>query len=116
MSIILIKSFTGALLAYVCIFAPGFFIILGIIPYWNSYRQNKLVQEVLRGISCTAIGFIISAGMHLFADTILYGAFSVCFLVVFSILAIERFKVSVELIILTNAVLGYVLGNIGMLK
>jgi len=48
----------GALVALVGIFAPSFLLVLGILPLWQSIRNNGLVRRLLQGINAAVVGLL----------------------------------------------------------
>jgi chromate transporter len=60
----------GAILCYLALFAPAFFMIWGILPYWNTYREKPLIKNFLRGMGIVAIGFIWVAALLLYKMSI----------------------------------------------
>lgn len=51
----------GAGIALFGIFLPGFLILLGIVPFWESLRQRKPVQAAMRGTNAAVVGILGAA-------------------------------------------------------
>ncbi|CAK77169.1 unnamed protein product (macronuclear) [Paramecium tetraurelia] len=65
----LIGGIPMAILAEMFMFLPGFFTIFGILPYWKKYRGLRTIRAVLQGIAAVAVGFILSAIVHLIINS-----------------------------------------------
>jgi chromate transporter len=51
----------GALVAIVFIFAPGFLLLLGVLPFWSRVRGNARVQAGLVGVNAAVVGVLAAA-------------------------------------------------------
>jgi chromate transporter len=51
----------GALIALVAIFLPGFLLLIGVLPFWNTFRRYTWAQAVMRGASAAVVGILASA-------------------------------------------------------
>ncbi|MBA2870618.1 chromate transporter [Anoxybacillus calidus] len=56
-----IDGWQGALLATVAIFLPSFFLVLGVLPFWNMLRQNKQIQSIFSGVNAGVVGILLAA-------------------------------------------------------
>ncbi len=54
----------GAILALLSIFLPSFLLIMGVLPFWNSLRQNARIQGALIGINAAVVGVLLAALYH----------------------------------------------------
>jgi chromate transporter len=52
---------TGAVLGLVGIFLPGMLILLGVLPFWDSFRGRAGAQAVMRGINAAVVGLLGAA-------------------------------------------------------
>lgn len=52
---------TGAALALAGIFLPGFLILIGILPFWDSLRRRPAAQGFIRGASASVVGILAAA-------------------------------------------------------
>ncbi|MBX3538251.1 MAG: chromate efflux transporter [Chelatococcus sp.] len=75
----------GALLALVAIFLPGFLLVGGVAPFWNSFRTRPTVRAALHGVNAAVVGILGAAlispigtaaitGWEALALTLVYGA------------------------------------------
>ncbi|MEO5533835.1 MAG: chromate efflux transporter [Pseudolysinimonas sp.] len=51
----------GASIALVAIFLPGFLILIGVLPFWNSLRTRPLAQAGMRGANAAVVGILAAA-------------------------------------------------------
>ena len=53
----------GAALGLIGIFLPGILILLGILPFWDSFRRRASAQAMMRGVNAAVVG-ILSAALY----------------------------------------------------
>jgi chromate transporter len=51
----------GAALGLFGIFLPGILILLGTLPFWNTFRQRADAQAVMRGVNAAVVGVLGAA-------------------------------------------------------
>jgi chromate transporter len=51
----------GALIALVAIFLPSFLLLIGVLPFWNTVREQPGFQSTLSGINATVVGLLAAA-------------------------------------------------------
>ena len=51
----------GALLALVAVFVPGFLLLVGVLPFWNSFRRLAWRQALMRGANAAVVGILGAA-------------------------------------------------------
>ncbi|MGH7123434.1 MAG: chromate efflux transporter [Stellaceae bacterium] len=51
----------GAMLGLVAIFLPGILILLGTLPYWETFRQRADAQALMRGVNAAVVGLLGAA-------------------------------------------------------
>ena len=51
----------GGLIALVAIFAPSFFLIFGILPFWSKIRDIMIFKKAIIGINAAVVGILIAA-------------------------------------------------------
>ncbi len=56
-----------ALLAIVAIFAPGFLLLLGVLPFWARLQRRPAIAGAMRGIGAAVVGVLAAA----FVDPVL---------------------------------------------
>ncbi len=52
------SSIFGALLCLITIYLPSFFLIIGVLPFWNTLSQNRYVQAGLAGVCAAMVGLL----------------------------------------------------------
>lgn len=57
----LINGFLGAVLCCFALNTPAFLTIWAVLPYWQLYRTNQRIQQIIYGLCCASIGFILAA-------------------------------------------------------
>lgn len=56
-----VSSLLGALLALLAIFVPGFLLLVGVLPFWNRFRQWRSAQALMRGANAAVVGILGAA-------------------------------------------------------
>lgn len=51
----------GAVVALVAIFLPGFLLLVGVLPFWNSFRRHRMAQAAMRGANAAVVGILGAA-------------------------------------------------------
>lgn len=51
----------GAILCLVAAFLPSFLLIIGILPFWEQLRKNKLIRKSMLGINASVVGILLAA-------------------------------------------------------
>ncbi len=51
----------GALIALAGIFLPGFLLLLGVLPFWNTLRTRGWAQAMMRGANAAVVGILAAA-------------------------------------------------------
>lgn len=52
---------SGAVLGLVGIFLPGLLILLGVLPFWDSFRRRTGAQAMMRGVNAAVVGVLGAA-------------------------------------------------------
>ncbi|MEK6883360.1 MAG: chromate transporter, partial [Nanoarchaeota archaeon] len=55
-----INGMLGAIICSVAAFLPAYFLILGILPFWNSIRKFKVMLYMMSGINAAVVGLLLS--------------------------------------------------------
>jgi len=56
-----VGGLAGAGIAVVAVFLPGFLILLGVIPFWDSFRTRAGAQALMRGANAAVVGILGAA-------------------------------------------------------
>ena len=51
----------GAALGLIGIFLPGILILLGTLPFWDSFRKRASAQAIMRGVNAAVVGLLGAA-------------------------------------------------------
>ncbi len=51
----------GAGLGLVGIFLPGMLVLLGVLPFWDSFRKRASAQAMMRGVNAAVVGLLGAA-------------------------------------------------------
>jgi chromate transporter len=51
----------GAVLGLIGIFLPGILILLGTLPFWDSFRKRTGAQAMMRGVNAAVVGLLGAA-------------------------------------------------------
>ena len=51
----------GAALALAAIFAPGFLVLVGVLPFWDAVRERPRVRAAMRGANAAVVGILAAA-------------------------------------------------------
>ncbi|MBS0507362.1 MAG: chromate efflux transporter [Proteobacteria bacterium] len=54
-------GWAGAVVSLVAIFAPGFLLVAGTLPFWERLRQNARVRAALSGVNAAVVGILAAA-------------------------------------------------------
>lgn len=54
-------GWTGGMLLLAAIFLPGFLLVLGALPFWESLRQHTGVRQAAAGINAAVVGLLAAA-------------------------------------------------------
>jgi chromate transporter len=52
---------TGAALGLVAIFLPGILILMGALPFWETFRKRPAAQATMRGVNAAVVGLLGAA-------------------------------------------------------
>ncbi len=55
------NGWVGAVIALLGIYLPSFLLLLGVLPFWNSLRNQSAFQSALRGINAAVVGLLLAA-------------------------------------------------------
>lgn len=56
-----VNPLLGALLALLAIFVPGLLLLVGVLPFWNTFRQWQGAQALMRGANAAVVGILAAA-------------------------------------------------------
>lgn len=98
---------TGAIVATLAIFAPSFFLLAGIAPFYRQLAANPRFRAALAGANAGVVGLLAAAFVTpIFSSTVLTPLDGVAALVAFA--AIQYAKVPAWAMVILGALFGYV--------
>ncbi|CAF9904017.1 MAG: hypothetical protein ALECFALPRED_004803 [Alectoria fallacina] len=56
-----VPSYLGALIAFVAMYAPGLFVVVGFMGLWRILRDKAWFLATLRGVNAAAVGLVFTA-------------------------------------------------------
>ena len=51
----------GAAIALAGVFLPGFLLLIGVLPFWNTFRTRPWAQALMRGANAAVVGILAAA-------------------------------------------------------
>jgi chromate transporter len=58
------NGWLGAIICLVAIFLPSFFLVAGMLPFWDQLRRLSVAQAALRGVNAAVVGLLLAALYH----------------------------------------------------
>lgn len=55
------SGWLGGMICLIAIFAPSFLLVMGVLPFWESLRQNLRTRAALSGINAAVVGLLLAA-------------------------------------------------------
>ena len=55
------SGWLGGVICLIAIFAPSFLLVMGVLPFWESLRQNLRTRAALSGINAAVVGLLLAA-------------------------------------------------------
>lgn len=59
-----IDGWPGAMICLVAIFLPGFLLVIGVLPFWQTLRHRRDIQAALGGVNAAVVGVLAAALYH----------------------------------------------------
>lgn len=53
------NGIAGASIALLALFLPGFLILVGVLPYWDSFRSMVRAQSLMQGANAAVVGSLV---------------------------------------------------------
>ena len=51
----------GATISLIAIFLPGILVLMGVLPFWETFRRHARAQAVMRGVNAAVVGLLGAA-------------------------------------------------------
>ncbi len=68
----------GAAIALAGIFLPGFLLLVGVLPFWNTFRNRPWAQALMRGANAAVVGILAAALYNPVFTTAITGGAQFC--------------------------------------
>jgi chromate transporter len=52
---------TGAIISLIAIFLPGLLVLMGTLPFWETFRRRARAQAMMRGVNAAVVGLLGAA-------------------------------------------------------
>ena len=79
----------GAVIALVAIFLPGFLLLVGVLPFWNTLRSRPWAQALMRGANAAVVGILAAALYDPVFSTAIVGPAEFCLALVAFVLLVS---------------------------
>ncbi len=99
------NGWLGALICLVAIFLPSFFLIAGMLPFWDQLRRLSVAQAALRGVNAAVVGLLLAALYHPVWTSAIEGPYDFA-LAMAAFLLLFMWKVPPWLVVLLSALGG----------
>ncbi|BCW20254.1 chromate transporter [Arthrobacter sp. NtRootA9] len=103
---------TGAAVALAGIFLPGFLLLTGVLPFWDSWRSRPGAQALMRGANAAVVGILAAALYNPLFTTAITGPGPFCLGLVCFVL-LTAWKAPPWAVVLVGAAGGVLLGLLG---
>ncbi|MED5579870.1 MAG: chromate efflux transporter [Nitrospinota bacterium] len=101
------NGWMGAFICLFAIFLPSFFLMLGVLPFWDSLGKVKFIAKGLLGVNASVVGLLLAAFYNpLWISAVLSSTDFILALLAFLLLVIWR--VSPYLVVCLSALGGWV--------
>jgi len=99
----------GSLLATLAIFTPGFLLVIGVAPFWNSIGSDVGVRAAMRGANAAVVGLLLAALLDLAVTTDVVSPGPFCLALVCFVL-LQAWRAPAWAVVAVAALGGIVLG------
>lgn len=55
------NGIAGAVISLIAIFMPGLLVLIGTLPFWETFRRQSWAQSVMRGVNAAVVGLLGAA-------------------------------------------------------
>lgn len=105
----LIETVSFGFLCLIMIFLPSFFMVVGVLPFWQTIQQNDKVKSALLGVNAAVVGILLATLFNpIWMSSIKSTNDFVFALIVFVVLFF--WKLPIWMIVLAGALMGGVIG------
>lgn len=100
----------GGSVALLAMFAPSFFLVFGVLPYWQRLRTVGGVQAALRAVNAAVVGLLLAALYRPVWTETVHGMADVA-AVALACAALVKLKLPPWLVVLAGGMLGWLWGQ-----
>ncbi len=102
---------TGALIATIAVFLPGFLLLLGVLKNWQSLAQKPQVAGAVSGVNAAVVGLLVSALYQPVFTSAVFNPFDVA-LVLVGFYLMKQLKLPIIWMVITFILAGLSMGMI----
>jgi chromate transporter len=55
------NGIAGAAISLIAIFLPGILVLMGTLPFWETFRRRSDAQAIMRGVNAAVVGLLGAA-------------------------------------------------------
>ena len=55
------NGIAGAAISLIAIFLPGILVLMGALPFWETFRRRSSAQAIMRGVNAAVVGLLAAA-------------------------------------------------------
>ncbi|MCT9000882.1 chromate efflux transporter [Microbacterium memoriense] len=99
----------GAMIALVGIFLPGFLLLIGVLPFWNTLCRRAAAQAAMRGANAAVVGILAAALYSPVFTTAVTGVAAFCLAAVCFVF-LTAFRLPPWLVVIAGSVGGVLIG------
>ncbi len=103
------NGWLGGLICLVAIFLPSFFLVAGMLPFWDQLRRLRVAQSALRGVNAAVVGLLLAALYHPVWTSAIAGPYDFA-LAMAAFLLLFMWKVPPWLVVVLSAFGGWLIG------
>ncbi|WP_114766348.1 chromate efflux transporter [Vibrio rhodolitus] len=103
---------TGALVATIAVFLPGFLLLLGVLKNWQSLAQKPQVAGAVSGVNAAVVGLLVSALYQPVFTSAVFNPLDVA-LVLVGFYLMKQLKLPIIWMVVTFILAGLAMGMLG---
>lgn len=104
---------TGALLATIAVFLPGFLLLLGVLRNWQALASNQMITGAFNGVNAAVVGLLLAALYQPVFTSAVFGPLDLA-LVLIGFYLLKQVKLSIVWLVLFFAMSGAILNLFGV--
>jgi len=100
------SGWAGGMLCLLAIFLPGFLLVIGTLPFWESLRRSRRAQAALGGVNAGVVGLLLAALYQPVWTSAVRAPIDFAFAVL-ALVALMFWKLPPWLVVLAGAAIGW---------